>query len=724
MQKFKFSLLAATVIAGVVASPVSAQTLTTILAPGLPQTTVTNGAGATFTYDGDNAIHGAGSTAVQNVLVRVFNCLGTPAQLGNGQPGQSAAAGTQSKVAPGAFAGAIPMTCNNTSSNVNYTGGSSTYEIQPQSAAVAANVANIATGTEVGFAGKYVGTGSGFGRKIWYWFGDVFDGGNNANAVAHVTNTFNTVGTDNRWSHVQYAFSDAPIAQSDLATYDTAGNAKTYAGPAIQFPLFILPVAIAYDTEYGINKAGHAMTLNVQNNSVFGSLTIASLHLNPQTYCGIFNGDITNWNDPQLKALNKKVALFDPVNDTATRWATDGAPIRLVGRLDNSGTTDVFTRHLAAVCSTAAYVPVNATAGANKYLHNAESLPWDNTQNGGVDYSLVRSDSNYKAANNGGSKVAGTTNMVSGDWFNGTAIVNQQVNGAATLSAAPNGNKGSGLFTVTNGGGNVQKLLVLAPDYSLNGVLLNGKIGYISADFVQPSVDSKGGIVGATLQNSAGAFVAPTIANGIKAFGTILPPETTDTTGAYHAGSDTRTVNLEGSGTGVATRTNPIAWTDVLYVTNSAQTTLATPAAGYPITGTTQFFGYTCYANQGNLEAVANLLGTLVGAVKKDSTGAAITPTTFSLSSATTPGIIDQSNIGIVPAAWQKAIANTFLSSTSDVSTALGTSPLYIASGLVSTSKTVKAVKATKTTPAVPAYTVVTRPAANPTCAANSYVGA
>jgi ABC-type phosphate transport system substrate-binding protein len=715
MINIKHSLLAATIVAGAAATPVMAQSqttpftaaqLNTIEAPGLPLSSQTVN-GSSVSYDGDTALHGAGATSIQNVLVRAMNCLGTPNKLGNGQPGAagSAAVGSLGAKSGGVFAGSPTMTCNNTSANVS-PNGTSTYLVQPQD------------GEGHGFQGKYVGTGSGFGRKAWYWFADVFDSGSSSHAVTGVSNPFNTVNGDNRWSHIQYAFSDAPIAASDLATYNTTNNAVTFAGPAVQFPLFVLPVAIAYDQQYGTNKNGKGMVFNTQYSAAYSNgSTISSMRLNAAAYCGIFNGSITNWNDPALTALNKKVPLFDPTNDTLARWTTDGAPIRLVGRLDNSGTTDVFTRHLAAVCSNPAIY-----SGTNKYLNHAESLPYNAGTNGGIDYRTVRSDVNYFPTQ-ATSKFAGTTNTVSSDYFNGTSIVYGYT---GNVSSLPIGYTGSGNFIVTNGGGNLAKLLTLADDLvEPDGVTLNGKVGYISADFVQPSVDSSSGLVAALLGVGSGAaptvFDAPTIKNGLTAIGTILPPESSST-GTYSPSTEDRTLP---AGDGTTTRTNPIAWTDVLYTTSSTQAySLAAPTVGYPITGTTQFFGYTCYATVGNREAIAELLGTSLAKITKDATATAINKGFLNGTTAATPGIYDQSNIGILPVAWQTAIADTFLSSTSDVNKALAT-PLYITSALVSTdpSVTTPAVKANpKANPpvvAAPAYKTytLTQPTANPACA-------
>jgi ABC-type phosphate transport system substrate-binding protein len=714
MQKIKFTLLAASAIAGSVATPVFAQAVITGVgeyanpAPGLPVSTATVN-GGTYTYDGDVALHGAGSTAVQNVINRVFNCLGTPYELGNGQPGQSGAAATSGSLAaksPGVYNGSPALTCNNTSSNVSFAGGTSTYEIQP--------VVTGGDGNTYGFAAKYVGTGSGFGRKAWYWGGDVFDGGASTNAVSGVYNPFNLVAKDNRWSHIQFAFSDSPVATSELALYNTPGNAVSFGGPAIQFPLFVVPVAIAYDSEYGVNKSGHPMTLNVQYTGNFNGTVISALRLTTQVYCSIFNGDITNWNDPQLKALNKAVALYDPVNDTLTRWTNDGVPMRLVGRMDNSGTTNIFTRHLAQVCSQGSiYKPVNNPANVNKYLQAADSLPYNSAQNGGVDYTTIRSDVNYKPANSGvASKVAGSTNVVSGQWFNGSAIVSL---GGSTFNATPSsGYNGTGLFIVANGGGNVAKAIVAAPDYQGgDGTTLNGKIGYISADFVQPSVDSSGGLVAAQIAyTSAGPFLVPTIANGLKAFGSILPPES-GSTGNFVAG-DSRTPT-----SGTATRANPQFWTDVLYQQGA---TLAQPAAGYPMTGTTQFFGYTCYATPGNRLAVAEMLGALISKITKDASGNKVAIGAFNATPVTALGIVDQSDLGIVPKTWQDAIYNTFLTSAGDAKS----ENLWFTTGLLPTfTRPVAAKPATKAnpsgTPAVPGKT--TYPAGN-TSACTGLTGA
>jgi phosphate transport system substrate-binding protein len=60
------------------------------------------------------------------------------------------------------------------------------------------------------------------------------------------------------------------------------------------------------------------------------------LKLPRDVYPSIFLGKITNWNDPKIAAANPEMKLPD-------------LPITVVRRADSSGTTYVFTQHLAAV---------------------------------------------------------------------------------------------------------------------------------------------------------------------------------------------------------------------------------------------------------------------------------------------------------------------------------------------------------------------------------------
>ncbi len=63
----------------------------------------------------------------------------------------------------------------------------------------------------------------------------------------------------------------------------------------------------------------------------------SQMALDAPTLCGIFLGEITNWSDPGIKALNPSLKLPD-------------RPIKVVYRSDGSGTTAVFTHYLDEAC--------------------------------------------------------------------------------------------------------------------------------------------------------------------------------------------------------------------------------------------------------------------------------------------------------------------------------------------------------------------------------------
>ncbi len=636
MVNFKSTLLAATIVAGTVASPAFAQQIP-LPAPSTP----------------DASLRGAGASSIQNILVRAMNCVG----IDNPRGASSSPAGTLTTLTGGIFVGTPALDCRGTPDG---NGGfiRDTTNLQPNAQA------------------KYVATGSGFGRTMWRDFGNDFQGGAGATPTTGVFNPFVTA--PNVWANLQYAFSDTPLSTGDLATYNT--RAAPSGGAAITFPLFVLPVAIAYNPVYGTNAAGNPMVFNARGRGISVNGTpLAAIRLSKAAYCGIFNGTLTNWNHPAFRSLNINTELFDTSNDTATRWAADGAPIRLVGRMDRSGTTDIFTRHLAAVCNPTSAPGVAQTTtttgriinpgvpaftGVNRFLNAAESLPY--AASTGVDFRSVRGDTNYRTnITNVNVNLAGTTNSISGDYFNGTAIVNIGA-GSATFpstsgtTAAPTGNVGSGLFLLADGTARVAGAINLAPDYALNGVMLNGKITYISSDSVQPSIDSLPGLTAATLQVgvSPTLYANPTATGGRQAIGTIAPPQA-DSTGLYLA-NDTRLVRPTTGTTLVpATRANPVAWGDVLYADSA--NTLANPTVGYPMTGTTQVLLYTCY-NGTNREQMVNTLGYILGQYARDGNGVATARGIINGVTPTAPGVVYQSNTGVVPISWARAIVNTFLS--------------------------------------------------------------
>jgi len=104
---------------------------------------------------------------------------------------------------------------------------------------------------------------------------------------------------------VQFAGSDSYLDDEELAAaQDKCG------GAAIEYPVYVSPIAVIYNLE-GVDN----------------------LQLSPETLGSIFNGDITTWDDPAIKADNPDADL---PSDKLTP----------VHRSDGSGTTANFTDYM------------------------------------------------------------------------------------------------------------------------------------------------------------------------------------------------------------------------------------------------------------------------------------------------------------------------------------------------------------------------------------------
>ncbi len=594
-------------------------------------------------------LRGAGASSITTILVQSLNCVGNP---GAGLNKAGTNTGSLSTVAPGFYQPTVPSAAKPTQD-------CNTQEIQPD------------------FEGRYVATGSGTGRAFWRLFSDQLPG-----TTASNINPFGT------WTNVQFAFSDAPASASDLTAYAAnANSAVNKAGAAIQFPLYSLPVAVAYDAKYGVRN-GNDLTFNVKSTFItkdsLGNPT-GGLRLNKSAYCKIFNGEITNWNSPALNLLNggnstTATRTLKDADDSDARWDADGAPIRLVGRIDRSGTTDIFTRHLAAACTP--FVAVN------KFSNAAESLPYQVSVPGGftatIDMTGFRSDTSYKPSSTSPALFAGTTVQgISGAFFNRTtqAIVTSQ------------GAEAPGLFLLADGSSGVRDAIKFAPDQASPSeptTLLNGKIGYIGADFVAPAPNAT--LFSAALQVGASTvFAGPTAANATLAFGSgttaLLPPQAVAASGAFST-ADTRTNSLTGT---PVDRANPLDWTDVLYA-NPANT-LANPAKGYAITGTTQFLGYTCYATDAKRFGIVEFLSLNFGKITKNSVNTPVSIDLFKGTATTSRGLLAKAGIAPIPAGWQTAINETFLKKSTQASggVILGNKNLWVQSKLPTTAANVDA---------------------------------
>ena len=113
----------------------------------------------------------------------------------------------------------------------------------------------------------------------------------------------------------QFTAGTVDFAGSDSALKDTEhgpADARCKTGKAIDLPMVVGPIGVAY---------------NLQG--------VKDLVLDGPTIAKIFSGQVTTWNDPAIKALNPDASL-------------PGTTIQSFHRSDSSGTTDNFTRYLAA----------------------------------------------------------------------------------------------------------------------------------------------------------------------------------------------------------------------------------------------------------------------------------------------------------------------------------------------------------------------------------------
>lgn len=333
-----------------------------------------------------------------------------------------------------------------------------------------------------------------------------------------------------------------------VASGETAHPPTTYPNPhqnrgaLIQFPASIDPIAVAYDPTYKkVEAADGSSTTSYHFNIHFahpdGS---GGWRLDQAAYCTIFNGvaatsgagPIENWNDPRLKVLNGNVSLADPADPDKNNFSV---PLQIAGRGDSSGTTSIFTRHLARVCgSTGINLP------NNQYADGATTLP---------------------ASLQGGTF----------DGTNATGVV-------------------LGKFTLATGSGNLAKYVAFTAVPANSATLQQGNIAYIGADFVAPANSVNGNnnfnLNSADLKNHNNRFQAATGANAAAAFGSIAPPQS-NAQGHYD--------NTTCSGPSAKCRQHPYDWAEPVSKTSP----LADPTAktAYPMVGTTNVLLYSCYAN-------------------------------------------------------------------------------------------------------------------------------
>jgi ABC-type phosphate transport system substrate-binding protein len=375
-------------------------------------------------------------------------------------------------------------------------------------------------------------------------------------------------------------------------------------GPMVQFPVSIDPVAEfytnggVYEKVIAAGKPEVDYHFNVQNGTKSGGLRLSVTSL-----CGIFNGAITNWNDNSLTTDNGGTSLEDPKDPTTSGWSVNLIP---VARADSSGTTSIQTRHLANVCQG---VVVNGKG--NLYTTGATTI-----------------------SGAGAGSIVGQTYNVNNPNFPGVDVA-----GFITLAPNSSGVAQYVAFTQTPSGFSHTKYCpgaTMPTGYNNADCVQQGRIGYVGADYVLPYVSESQtntyNLFSAAVENAQGQYVAVSPKAAATAFGSVLPPQT-NAKGKYCA-----------TCTNTGMRNDPTAWVEGL----SPNVPLANPTASgsYPVVGTTNYLGYTCYASSGVL---ANLSGQIsyleTGKINTDSK----------------KGILAAAGLSPLPKAWFDAIHDAFV---------------------------------------------------------------
>jgi ABC-type phosphate transport system substrate-binding protein len=305
-----------------------------------------------------------------------------------------------------------------------------------------------------------------------------------------------------------FSVSEAAITTSQLSAYNNGGsvtqsgitvtlvapgvvpgpgqfaNPRELYGPAIQIPIAGAAVAIAYDRVYRrLRTTQNGPIVDYSYNNQFPrSNDSGGIRLDRAAYCRIFAGVIRRWDDPALTALNNGVPLYPGKDEDGN---ADPGPlvtprIELAVRGDSSGTTALFTRHIAEVCE------------AEGFFNNLFP-PGFSTNFPGIPTSFSPSLAPEECRS------------VTSSIYPDSRIV------------AAQGNENVSFCTDTR-----------KPKKAAGSERTNFRISYLSNDFVRPYVDqapfSSYRINSFTLRNSSGNFVAPTPGAITAALGAQTPP--------------------------------------------------------------------------------------------------------------------------------------------------------------------------------------------------------
>jgi len=196
----------------------------------------------------------------------------------------------------------------------------------------------------------YCLTGSGFGRKV-------FDGATPANSTAACAALgLTATGFGGTVDPPDFAGSDVALASTEYTTYraNREPASGTNYGEPFEFPSIGGPIVYGYPRD-------NFPKLKKKN---------LPIQLSVWTYCAIANGTVNNWNDPAITADNGGLSVTNGQSE----------PITFYFRSDSSGTSFLFTTHLAAVCGSAWLPPYSKkpyqTANRNAAWTFGASSTW------------------------------------------------------------------------------------------------------------------------------------------------------------------------------------------------------------------------------------------------------------------------------------------------------------------------------------------------------------
>lgn len=130
---------------------------------------------------------------------------------------------------------------------------------------------------------------------------------------------------------IDFAAGDVPFTVAQVTAFASAHGAAL--GPAMNLPELITSVTLPFNTS-GLTIVNSPPT---DNNGTSGT---SGLMLSRNNMCGIFSGNITDWDDPQLAADNASTPL-----------SSTSLPIKIIFRHDGSGTTGLISAALISQCA-------------------------------------------------------------------------------------------------------------------------------------------------------------------------------------------------------------------------------------------------------------------------------------------------------------------------------------------------------------------------------------